>query len=248
MEDQDYILFENYLLGNLSEAEVKTFETRLKSDLKLQADFNTYKELSSFLEHKFENEEVSNAFKNNLETISNSHFNKEKSASKKKQSVKTFNFYKYAVAACILVLFGVFTFNQFSNPMYDDYANYDRISFTVRGDNDELLKTAETAFNDKDFVKAKEAFEELLEKGNTSIEIKLYAGIANIELGDFEVADDILQDINNGESAYKYKATWYLALSKLKQKNFKACLEILKRIPEDADDYKQAQKLIKKLD
>ena len=41
---------------------------------------------------------------------------------------------------------------------------------------------------------------------------------------------------------------WYLALSKLKQDNLEACKNVLKNISEDAEDYKQAQKLLNKLD
>ena len=35
---------------------------------------------------------------------------------------------------------------------------------------------------------------------------------------------------------------------KLKQEDENSCLELLKTIPEDADDYNEAQKLIKKLE
>ena len=60
-------------------------------------------------------------------------------------------------------MLGVFTFGQFSNPSYSDFNNYDTISLTVRGDNDDLLKTAENAFNSKDFASAEKAFAQLIQ-------------------------------------------------------------------------------------
>lgn len=248
MQDQNYILFESYLSNELSADEVAIFESRLKTELEFNQAFKTYKGLSSFLEHKFENEEASNAFQNNLQNISNTHFNKEEAVSESKKSTKTFQLYKYAIAACVVALFGIFTFNQFSNPSFSDYNEYDSISLTVRGDNNDLLQVAENAFNNKDFAKAEEVFGQLLENDDPNKEYQLYKGIALIELNKFDEADSLFGKLSNEVSVYKNKAIWYLALSKLKQKEYDESLEILKTIPEDADDYKQAQKLINKLD
>ena len=73
MQDQDYILFESYLSNELSADEVEAFEARLKTETAFNQAFKTYKELSSFLEHKFENQEESNAFKANLQKLSYAH-------------------------------------------------------------------------------------------------------------------------------------------------------------------------------
>ena len=62
----------------------------------------------------------------------------------------------------MVLLFGLFMFNQFSSPTYSDYSNYGTISLTVRGENDALLQTAENAFNNKDFAKADKAFKSLI--------------------------------------------------------------------------------------
>ena len=244
MKDQNYILFESYLSKELSQDEIIAFESRLKNESDFNQAFNTYKELASFLEHKFENEGTSTAFQNNLKTISNTYFEKQETAKK----VVRFKPWEYAMAASIALLIGVFTFNNFSDPTFSDYNNYETISLTVRGGEDALLKEAENAFNNKDFAKAEVVFRNLIEADRNNLEWLLYASIANIELGNYEIADTILQDLRSGNSAYKNKATWYLALSKLKRKDHGACLEILRTIPEDADDYKQAQKLIHKLE
>ena len=244
MDEQDYILFESYILGDLPENEKTAFETRLKIDATFSESFNTYKELSSFLEHKIGNEAASTAFQNNVKNISEAYFKKQE-APKKSISFKP---WQYAMAASIALLIGIVLFNNLTTPSYSDYATYGNISLTVRGEQETLLQSAENAFNAKDFAKAEEAFNSLLLMDGDNVELQFYNAIANLELNDFEAAETLLSNIKNGKSAYKNKAIWYLALSKLKQKEYNACMEILKTIPEDAEDYARAQKLIKKLD
>ncbi|GAA3601412.1 hypothetical protein Q4Q39_12775 [Flavivirga amylovorans] len=244
MEDQNYILFESYLSKELSQEEVSAFESRLKNESDFNQAFNIYKELSSFLEHKFEGESISTAFQNNLKTISNTYFEKQKPSKK----VIRFKPWQYAIAASVALLIGVVTFNNLSNPTFNDYNNYETISLTVRGGDESLLKTAENAFNSKDFAKAEAAFTELIAMDDSKNELQLYRGITLLELDKFDEADSLFSKLSNTASVYKNKAIWYLALSKLKQQDYNACLELLKRIPEDAEDYKQAEKLISKLE
>jgi tetratricopeptide (TPR) repeat protein len=244
MKDQDYILFENYLLGALSKEEINAFELRLETDSKFKESFITYKELSTFLEHKFENEEASTAFQNNLKNISKTYFEKQDAP---KKAIR-FKIWQYAMAASVALLIGITMFDNFSSPVYEDFANYNSISLTVRGEQDALLKTAENAFNTKDFAKAEAAFESLLVADKDNVELQFYRAVSSIELDNFEMAESALISISKGQSAYKNKAIWYLALSKLKQEEYDDCLGILKTIPEDAEDYNKAQKLIKKLD
>ncbi len=244
MKDQDYIQFENYLLGDLSKEDIIAFENRLETDSKFKENFNTYKELNSFLEHKFENETASTAFQSNLKNISKTYFEKQDAPKK----LIRFKPWQYAMAASVALLIGVVMFNNLSTPVYGDFANYDSISLTIRGEQDALLHTAENAFNAKDFAKAEEAFKSLMVIEQDNVELQFYRAVANLELNNYAVAESLLTSLSKGQSAYKNKAIWYLALSNLKQKEYDDCLEILKTIPEDADDYKKAQKLIKKLD
>jgi len=244
MEEQDYIAFENHLSGNLSEKEILEFEDRLKSDSEFKKAFTTYQELSGFLEHEIGNEEESASFKNNLKSISDKYF-EEKTTSKK---VIKFNFYKYAIAACVVLFLGIFMFNQFSNPSYDNYMIYDEVSLTVRGSQEGLKAKAEEAFNTKHFAEAENYFTQLLEEDTSNQELLLYKGVTLLEQNKFAEADFLFGKLTQGNSVFKNKAIWYLALSKLKQKEFDDCAKILKTITEETEDYKQAKKLLKKLD
>lgn len=244
MEEQNYILFEDYISGELSKDEITAFKDRLNTDSEFNKAFTTYKELSGFLENKFEHEEKTISFKNNLKDISDSYFEDKTSSSK----VIKFNFYKYAIAATVVVFLGIFMFNQFSNPSYDDFMSYDEVSLTVRGTQNELKAKAEEAFNTKSFAEAETYFTQLLSEDDSNQELLLYKGVTLLEQNKFDEADALFGKLSQGNSVFKNKSTWYLALSKLKQKQNDSCIEILKTIPEDAEDYRQVQKLLKKLD
>lgn len=244
MDNQNYILFESYLSGTLTEDEIVSFENKLKNNAPFNTEFNTYKELSGFLEHKFRREEASTAFQKNLKNISNTYFEKLETP---KKSIK-FKPWQYVIAASLVLFFGIQFFNSLATPTYAKYTSYDTISLTVRGSQNELLTNAEEAFNNKNFTEAETYFTQLLETDSNNNELKLYKAFSQIELNKYNEADAILNTLSKGNSVYKNKAAWYLALSKLKQKNHEASIEILKTIPKDADNYKNAKKLLKKLD
>ena len=249
MEEQDYILFEDFLSGNLSKEDVSNFKARLQSDAAFKEAFNIYKDISNHLEHEIGNEEKTADFKANLDSISHNYFSKLELEEVEAPSKKTFSIYQLAIAASIALLLGFFVFNQFSaDPTYSDFANYDQISLTVRGENDELLKDAEEAFNSKNYKEAEVLFNKILKETPQNTEIELYKSITLIETNQYSEADELLKNISETTSIYTNKAKWYLALSKLKQEDFEACKAVLKNIPEDAEDYNQAQKLLKKLD
>ncbi|AXO81104.1 tetratricopeptide repeat protein [Olleya aquimaris] len=251
MQEQDYILFEDYLSGDLSSKDQINFETRLNSDPEFKKAFTIYKDFSDYLDHDIKNESKTKDFKANLDNIAFQYFNKEKEIQSNQTSTKNFSFLKYAIAASVVILMGFFAYNQLTTQVgYSDYNTHQTIDFSVRsttGNVDLLIKTTK-AFNSKQFDKANLYLKQLLEENPDNTEYNFYYAITNIELDNFTVAETILNPMSQGNSAYKNRAKWYLALSKLKQDNTQECATILKTIPEDADDYSQAQRLLKKLE
>ena len=79
-------------------------------------------------------------------------------------------------------------------------------------------------------------------------ELQYFYAVSLIEISDYVKAELLLHFIINGNSSYKFKAVWYLALSKLKQEMPNDAKELLKQIPPDAEDYEKAQKLLGQLD
>ncbi|MCX7551600.1 tetratricopeptide repeat protein [Xanthomarina sp. F2636L] len=244
MQEQDYILFEDYLSGALDAVEIVAFENRLQNDLEFNKAYKTYVHASKFLETHLENEEKQKAFKANLESVSSKYFAKEESS---KIRFKGINPWYYSLAAAAILVIGFFFAQQFSNPVYGDYANYGTISLTVRGQQSEVLSKAETAFNSRNYKEAETYFSQALKTDTNNMELQLYRAVSLVELNNYNEADALFDDIIQTPSVYKNKAIWYLALSKLKQGDDAASINVLKTLPKDSEDFKEAQKLINKL-
>tara|TARA_R110000850_G_scaffold182360_1_gene307784 strand:+ start:39459 stop:40196 length:738 start_codon:yes stop_codon:yes gene_type:complete len=244
MEDRDYILFEDYITHSLSESERETFEKRLREDKPFREAFELYRETSAFLEHKFSDKTEREAFKANLSKISSAQSRSRKPSAKK---VKLLHPWKLAVAASIIVLVGFFYSQWFTTPFYNDYADYPQISLAVRGDVNQITAQAENAFNSQNYREAIPLFKNLLESEPENREIQLFLAVSLVEENAFAEADTLFDSLLKEPSAYLNQARWYAALSKLKQKEYGETEAILRLIPEEAEEYPQAQKLLKKL-
>jgi hypothetical protein len=164
----------------------------------------------------------------------------------KKSKVIDLRAWHYAAAASVAILFGLFLFQNI-NPTFEDYDNPEMATFVERGDVNENLKLAQDAFNAKEYKKAIPIFETVL-KTNKSPEIQYFYSIALLEDNQLQKAEINFSDLRYGNSIYKNKATWYLALSKLKQEDYDSCKIILQSIPDDFEDYDQVQELLNDLD
>lgn len=240
MNEERYIIFEQYLANELSAEEKINFEKQLAEDTELASAFEIFKELNLHLENKFGNEMELKAFKKNLKSVSKEHFKA------KKSKVLAFKPWQYTIAASVAVLVGLFVFQNI-NPSFDDYNNPEMATFIERGDVNENLKLAQDAFNTKNYKTAIPYFEGVL-KVNKTPEIQYFYAISLLEDNQFQKAESNLSELKSGTSIYKTKAAWYLALSKLKQKDYKSCKEILLTIPDDFEDYDQVQELLNELD
>lgn len=240
MNEEHYILFSQYLENEMAEDEKINFEKQLAEDQELASAFEIFKELNLHLENKFGNETELKAFQKNLKSISKEHFKT------KKSKVVAFQPWQYAIAASVAVLIGLF-FSQNINPSFDDYNNPEMATFIERGDVNENLKLAQDAFNAKNYKKAIPHFEDVL-KVNKSPEIQYFYAISLLEDNQYQKAETNLSELKSGISIYKNKAVWYLALSKLKQKDYDSCQKILLTIPDDFEDYDQVQELLNDLD
>ncbi|WP_298365269.1 CDC27 family protein [uncultured Lutibacter sp.] len=243
MEELKYIKFDNYLNKELTGEELLSFEKKLQSDADFKQEFEIYKALNSSLSSKYENEEEETKLRNTLSNLGATFIKEEK---KETKVISLMRYRKLMVAASIALLIGFFIFKN-GDPVYSDFSNHGNLELVVRGDSNETLLKAQDAFNNKNY---KTAFAQLivLEKEfPNDIEIKLYKGISLLELDKFQEAETIFDSISKGNSVFKYKATWYKALNLLKQKQFETCEEVLKTIPESAEEYDLASKLLRKL-
>jgi cytochrome c-type biogenesis protein CcmH/NrfG len=241
MNEERYILFDQYLQNEMNAEEKSNFEKQVSENEEFASEFASFKIAHTQLENKFGIAAEREAFEENLTKIANKHFNKESS------KVIAFKPWNYAVAASIVVLVGLFFFNYMQKPVYEDFNQHEQAYFTERSIENATLKQAETAFNEKRYKEAVPLFEKILKQTKTP-EIQYFYGISLLEANKTKKAAIVFQELRSGTSVYKNKATWNLALTRLKQKNYIGCKEILLTIPEDYEDYVEVQVLLKELE
>lgn len=251
LNEETTLLFENYLEGELTTEEKEAFEIKLKQEPEFAADFETYKEIGDLLEHQFSDERE--AFKKDLEKTSDAFFASEIATEEKHEEIKEetkvikFRPWKYSMAASILLLFGFFLFQQLGSPRIGDYNFDETVSLTARDVANATLKQAETSFNNKSYKEAITHFDALLANDTDNIELQFYKALSHDAILQFDEADALFGRITAGNSVYKYKATFYAAISQWRRDNKEAAKELLKTIPEEAAVYEQADKLLNKL-
>ncbi|WP_299524930.1 hypothetical protein [uncultured Lutibacter sp.] len=246
MSEDNYITFDKYLNNELSDLELTSFKEQLKSDIDFKQEFEIYKALEASLSSKFENEEEEKALKTTLSKLGSKYLKPENTIKKKGKLISLFSNKQFMVAASIALLIGFFIFNN-GEPVYSDFSSHNSLELVVRSDNSETIIKAQEAFNSKNYEVALEQLTVLSETNKNDAEIELYKGICFLELNNYVEADQIFDAISSGKSTFVHTASWYKALSMLKQEQFEACKYVLQTIPESADEYKQAKKLLKKL-
>lgn len=241
MNEERYLLFDQYLQGEMTVEERNNFEKEVSENPEFAAEFRTFKEVLVQLENKFGHVQEREAFKENLSSISDKHFNKNK------PKLVVMRPWYFAAAASVALLFGLFFFNQNAKPTFEEFNQPQQAYFAERGDLNATLKQAEEAFNAKNYKAALSFFETIL-KENKTPEIQYFYGIALLEENEFSKSEAVFNELKSGTSVYREKALWYLALSKLKQKDYKASKQILQTISKDYEDYDKVQKLVNALD
>lgn len=239
MNEETYIRFENYLANELPPEEQQLFEEQLQNDTQFNESFQIYSNWTNYLENKFDPEAEN--FKENLKSISAQHFTEETTP---KSKVITFKPWYYAAAASIVVVIGTWFMMQ-NDPNYSNYNQHDTALFMERSVGDENLKQAQEAFNAKDYKKAVAFFDKITDFRDP--ELQYFYAISLIETNDYTKAKLFLDYLREGNSVYRHKATWYLALSYLKQDKIEECKMTLNQIPADAEDYEKAQQLLSDL-
>jgi len=246
MKEDNYILFDNYLNKELSASEIISFEEKLQSDTNFKQEFEIYKALNDSLSSKFENEEEEKRLRKTLSNLGTTYLTEEKTNKKKGEVISLVNYKQLMVAASIALLIGFFIFKD-GNPVYNDFSNHTPLELVVRGENNTASIKAEEAFNSKNYEEAFKQLSILANINPNDTEIQLYKGISLLELNQYAKAKAIFNKISSGNSSFSNTAKWYIALGFLKQEKLEECKKVLKTIPESAEEYKQAKKLLRKL-
>ncbi|MNX36308.1 Anaphase-promoting complex, cyclosome, subunit 3 [compost metagenome] len=241
MNEERYILFDQYLQSEMTAAEKTDFEKQLAEDPEFASEFETFKAVQLQLENKFGFEAEREAFKENLTQISQKHFNNDK------PKVVLMRPWYLAAAASVIILFGLFFFDYNQNPSFNDYNHPGQAHFTERSTTNVHLLQAEKAFNTRQFREAIPFFETAL-KENKAPEVQYYYGISLLQVSHYQKAEAVFKELKATSPIYKDKSLWSMALIKLKQKDYKGCRQILQTISQDYEDYDEVQELLDALD
>lgn len=241
MEEEIYLSIDRYLANEMDSKEKRAFENRLKQDQSLADKLKVYRSTSAVLQAKYQREEKEAMFKHNLAKIM-----AEKPAKREGKVVKL-NWYGWAAAASVALLCVALFYTSLSRPDYSDFANHEPIALVQRGENDDAKLKAQQAFNNGEYKFAVVLFTKLIESDQNNTELKLYKGIALLELDKVNEANELFDAVRKSGSVYKDKATWMRALSALKQKDYATCESFLKEIPKGSDEYDEAQRLLSEL-
>ncbi len=241
--EQDVI---NYEDGQMEANELKAFEEALRQDIALQADLKLYKSIKGTLQSELAPDKEDAEFKANLSQFTQEHF-KQKTA---KPTAKIIAFSKIWYAAAVLVI-GLLVWAPWNNNLYSKYNDTEMVSFAERGNNTEtLLLEATDAYNSEQYSKAEAILSTLVEEDPKNDMLRFYLGVAQLksDIEDVSMVRSNLLIVANNHSLLKYDATFFMALSYLKEKNKEECIVWLNKIPQDAGVYDKAQELLKKLE
>jgi hypothetical protein len=241
MNEEMYLSFDRYLGHEMPADERADFELKLTSDAGLAEKFRLYQEIQQIVGPRYQREEQEIAFRKNLAAIGS------EAVVEKAGRTVTMKWYVWAAAASIAVIFAFLFYTSTTTPEYSTYAHYEPLALAERGGNDAAALQAQQAFNSHRYAEAVAAIDVLLEHDGQNDALRIYKGIALLELDRVEEANTLFTEVSHTPSVYKDKALWMLALSALKQKDYKACEGFLKQIPAASPEYKQAQDLLDKL-
>jgi tetratricopeptide (TPR) repeat protein len=243
MDEDIYILIDRYLTGELNMEEQKGFEEKIRADADFAEKVLLYRSLTENMRSRFTGEEEEKRLQETLSAISKAEIPVERSA-----KVVSLRWYHWAAAASVALL-AVFWFYTGTStlPEYSQYASHETLALTERG-SDSLQHHAEEAFNSKNYAQALTYFDKLLKTEPANTELQLFKGIALLELDRFQEAGSIFSTIKNSDTVYRDKATWYLALTALKQKDYDRCKALLEQIPAGSEDHDRAREILKGLD
>ncbi len=233
--DQDFILIEKYLEGELDAKAKEVFLQRMQADSELKARVNLMQHVDAALTDK-----GALALQQKLETIGASYFNEESIEEEdieadQKPQARVIPFYRkpLAIAASFLLLvtaaFSVWQMQSASlssDALYSQYFEPGNLNEMVRGDSTEdIYTTALQQYRNGKFDAAEKSFQQALAKKPG--DITLAFGLGQTYLNQTppkldEAAKYLKTVIDHKDNAYIQDAAWYLALIQVKQNKIDA--------------------------
>lgn len=246
-----------YADGLMEAEEQQAFEAALAADAELQRQLALYREVDTSLQQAFGRDQQREQLQGTLQQMRQEFFGKPTATEQppiqqpSPPAAKVIPFKRYltvAVAVAAVLIIGVFVWNPFAPDLYAKYSATQMVAQVERGSHvDSVLQNATLAFNNKEFTEAAVLLAEVVQTQPDNSYALFYFGVALMQSNQVPRARAVFEKLVKGESAFKYEATFYEALSYLKEGDKDAAKDWLERIPADAPNYTKAQELMRKL-
>jgi hypothetical protein len=246
MKTYSYTEIARYAEDDMTAEERQEFEQALSTDTALQQQLAMYRDVHGSLQQHFHKDAQQSQLEDTLQQMRGEFFSK---ASTPAKVIPMKRYLRYAIGAAAVLLVAIFLWNPFQpGDLFGKYAHLDMINPAVRGENtDSLLQQAAIAFNKEDFATAEKNLDQVRRVKPDDSFTNFYYGVSLLQNGKLAQSRVVLSALANGESAFKYEATYYQALTWLKEGNKETCREWLQKIPADAANYARARELLDKL-
>tara|TARA_A100001015_G_C15043542_1_gene741642 strand:- start:5903 stop:6589 length:687 start_codon:yes stop_codon:yes gene_type:complete len=219
-------LFDRYLNGDLSVAEIEAFSERLLVDDAFREAFQLYEESISEI-HKA-------GFRQQLNGIMN------QEVSHKNPFFSSYWFRGMAAAVVLLLTVTGIYYLNFNNPhiSYEPYPNI----LKFRTDKESIPGLRD--YSSGDYTLAIDKMESL---GSTSDTARFYLAMSYMMIDNNEKAIKTLRDIPEG-STFQQQKNWYLGVLYFKEEDMQNALSVLNMIKEEDFKFAEAQTLIRSIE
>lgn len=242
MEEEIYERIDRYWQNEMTAEERAGFEAEMQRDAALAETVRLYRDTQTQLQHRIRGKSREQDFRALVADIIQTESNTTARVVPLYQ-----RWYTWAAAACVALLCVALLYQTGGHPEYADFATPEQMSAMQRGTGQATWQQAETAFNQRDYQQASLALAELLQQDPNNPDLLYYQGIALTEINQLDEARRLLTQLHDHTKLYRSAAAWRLALVALKAKDDETCKQWLQEIPEGADEYANARKLLYQL-
>jgi hypothetical protein len=247
MEDDSILKASRYADGDMDPQEQQQFELQLQTNAELKEYVEQYKLASIALKNHFSPDENRVKLKQTLGGLNDQYFKEEAKVVTLKPEAKVVSFKNYSrwisgVAAILLI--GFFLFNPWRKSLYDEYNTATTMSVAERGAGPQTaLEKAAAYYNNKKFTNAETLLAKQYAANAKNSLVAYYYAITLIQNNQEANARVVLENLYNGDSAFKYDAAYHIALSYVKEKNNAEAKKWLKLVPVGTSNYNKAVEL-----
>jgi tetratricopeptide (TPR) repeat protein len=240
----DYDTIIRYVGDEMQVDERREFEQVLQADEGLKKEVELCRETLDSLRSNFYPDESEQALRTTLAQIQPAYFK----PPTKIISLPTKRMRWRYISAAAAVILALFIWQPWKEDLYRQFASTKMVSVAERGTTaDSLLTQATQKFNSGNFAAALPDFENILRREPSNAYTQFYFAVAMLEANQTTKAQDLLLNLYNSNSSFRYDAAFYLALSYLKENYRAKSIQWLQKISPEASVYPKAKTLLDKL-